>query len=365
VTALGDEADPWLLVYQRGDTFLARWPGKLDVLVPEGGTRLLVHQFTEFEDSVPRLLLCHALSFALASHGREGLHASAVEVDGRAIILAGDTGRGKSTLATALCGAGARLLADDLTIVRLGDEGEPLTMPGSTKTWLVRDVAASLAGRAIEEGTRPHKVRVGAVDYAKEEAPVGAMYLLAFGEGEPQIGEPLPATDAVVNVFGALFNMRVTSAERRAVQFRVATEIAARVPVRRIQWQPDADAARTLAARIITDLRRDRGKDMEVNGSNGTGDARGESRRAIISALRDAGVTEMLDDGLDEPLLRTSQVASLLRSSDRTVRAWADAGKLKYIKTLGGRRLFPASAVLSALRSMSSESKNKEESSDG
>jgi excisionase family DNA binding protein len=59
------------------------------------------------------------------------------------------------------------------------------------------------------------------------------------------------------------------------------------------------------------------------------------------------------DDGaFDEPLLRTSQVAALLRTSDRTVRTWAELGKLHFIKTLGGRRLFPASAVMQVLNEM-------------
>jgi excisionase family DNA binding protein len=75
-------------------------------------------------------------------------------------------------------------------------------------------------------------------------------------------------------------------------------------------------------------------------------------RHRVFDALRAAGVTDLPDETYDEPLLRTAQVAALLRSSDRTIRTWADAGKLPYIKTLGGRRLFPASGVMSVLQSM-------------
>jgi hypothetical protein len=42
------------------------------------------------------------------------LHASAVLVGGRALVLAGDSGSGKTTLAAGLVGGGGRLLADDL-----------------------------------------------------------------------------------------------------------------------------------------------------------------------------------------------------------------------------------------------------------
>lgn len=46
-----------------------------------------------------------------------------------------------------------------------------------------------------------------------------------------------------------------------------------------------------------------------------------------------------------EPSLKTQEVASLLKVDERTVRAWADQGKLPCWKTPGGRRSFPASAV--------------------
>lgn len=49
-------------------------------------------------------------------------------------------------------------------------------------------------------------------------------------------------------------------------------------------------------------------------------------------------------------LLKTGEVALLFGASDRSVREWANAGKLPYIRTLGGHRLFPAAAVVDALR---------------
>jgi len=54
---------------------------------------------------------------AAASRTHFFIHASAVCVDDRAILLAGPTGRGKSTLATALAAGGAKPLNDDITAV--------------------------------------------------------------------------------------------------------------------------------------------------------------------------------------------------------------------------------------------------------
>lgn len=50
------------------------------------------------------------------------LHASAVAVGGRGVLLLGPSGSGKSALALALVGRGATLVADDrVTLVRRGD----------------------------------------------------------------------------------------------------------------------------------------------------------------------------------------------------------------------------------------------------
>ncbi len=58
----------------------------------------------------------------------ETLHASCVVKDGRAILLAGRSGAGKSDLALRLIDRGAQLVSDDYTIVRRVD-GRLLARP--------------------------------------------------------------------------------------------------------------------------------------------------------------------------------------------------------------------------------------------
>jgi excisionase family DNA binding protein len=75
-------------------------------------------------------------------------------------------------------------------------------------------------------------------------------------------------------------------------------------------------------------------------------------RAHLVQVLEEAGVPMRDYPELQEPLLTTSQVALILRTSPRTVRNWADDGKIGTIRSLGGRRLFPASSILEALESM-------------
>jgi excisionase family DNA binding protein len=47
----------------------------------------------------------------------------------------------------------------------------------------------------------------------------------------------------------------------------------------------------------------------------------------------------------DDIYLRSSEVASLLHVSPKTVSRWAKEGKLPYRRTLGGHRRFPADGI--------------------
>ena len=43
--------------------------------------------------------------------------------------------------------------------------------------------------------------------------------------------------------------------------------------------------------------------------------------------------------------LRTAEVADILHVSPKTVSRWAKEGKLPFLKTLGGHRRYPATAI--------------------
>jgi hypothetical protein len=64
-----------------------------------------------------RLLLAQVLPLAAALRGMEILHASAVEMAGRAVAFLGGSGVGKTTLAARIVARGARLVTDDVLAV--------------------------------------------------------------------------------------------------------------------------------------------------------------------------------------------------------------------------------------------------------
>jgi ABC-type sugar transport system ATPase subunit len=80
--------------------------------------------------------------------GKITLHASAVEVAGRAVALVGASGAGKSTLAAAICAEnGACLVGDDTVAIELPEHGVDLpvtVVPSQRMAWLLPDSRVAL-----------------------------------------------------------------------------------------------------------------------------------------------------------------------------------------------------------------------------
>ncbi len=85
----------------------------------------------------------------LAWRGAIPIHGSAVEIDGRGVMICGRSGNGKSSLAAGLIAAGGRLISDDLSVILPACE-RPMLVPGRPAIRLHRDTVAFLPEDAIE-----------------------------------------------------------------------------------------------------------------------------------------------------------------------------------------------------------------------
>ncbi len=70
--------------------------------------------------------------------------------------------------------------------------------------------------------------------------------------------------------------------------------------------------------------------------------------RRFSGATRDELLTEIIGpghNGLGGRFLRNSEVALLFQVSERTVNEWARLGRIPYLRTPGGHRLYPSDSV--------------------
>lgn len=109
---------------------------QLLLTVPETARLLICRDEIVIEPLVPeaferlgRLLRRTPLAALLWLRDAFACHGAAVEINGGAVLLLGGSGVGKSSLAAALVGRGARLLADDVAPVMLDETGHALIAP--------------------------------------------------------------------------------------------------------------------------------------------------------------------------------------------------------------------------------------------
>lgn len=106
-----------------------------------------------------RPLLTLPLVELLKRRGVYSVHAAAVVLDGRAVVAAGATGSGKSTLCAALLRAGFSYLSDDLVLLRgRSVDGLPDELDVTPSTAPFFPELGDLAGASPEPGWRKHRV---------------------------------------------------------------------------------------------------------------------------------------------------------------------------------------------------------------
>lgn len=128
--------------------------------------------------------------FGILLHQREQivLHASAVEVNGKAVAFCGASGTGKSTLAAALAQRGYRLITDDICAITL-PPGGPVVHPDGRQLKLWAQAIEKLKLEDIRRGRvrgRLEKFYVEPRNAATEPLPLGAVYML-WGVCRPTI----------------------------------------------------------------------------------------------------------------------------------------------------------------------------------
>lgn len=160
--------------------------------------------------------------FAILCHRRGllALHGACVEIGGRAIVVTGPSGIGKSLLAGHLLCRGSRLLADDVTVVDAAAPGGPVVLPSFPCLTLRSDALAQLdigAGPAepVRAGADRLRRQVGGLFCASPLPLSGIVHLDIARHGVPTSMRRLYGAEAVAWLGRNLY--RPTLARRLSV----------------------------------------------------------------------------------------------------------------------------------------------------
>ncbi len=142
----------------------------------------------DWRGSMPLCFYSTIAALTLAWRGALPMHACAVEVDGRAILICGAAGSGKSTLAAGLLAAGASFIADDLTAVVPTLGSAPDRVPTGRPAMRLHPALTAWIDCAAHEpdadgGCGKRLVRPTAVAGTKSLPLAG--FLILGGDGQP------------------------------------------------------------------------------------------------------------------------------------------------------------------------------------
>jgi hypothetical protein len=214
-----------------GQQFLLRIPDIARFLLSEGREILFTPESDETAADIPIFLL--GTVFGILLHQREQivLHASAVRVNGKAVLFCGSSGAGKSTLAAALAQRGYPLVTDDFCTLGLGGAATPLVYPDGRqlKLWAQAIDRLDLAQQRGERVRASlEKFYVEPSEVFTEPLPLGAVYVLreARPPHKPGIERPNVVDAALLLRRNAYRPLLVRRLGQRANYFHAATAIA-------------------------------------------------------------------------------------------------------------------------------------------
>jgi hypothetical protein len=214
-----------------GKEFLMRIPDIARFLLKDGCEIVVAPASDATAADIPIFIL--GTVFGILLHQREQivLHASAVRVNGKAVLFCGSSGAGKSTLAAALAQRGYPLVTDDFCTLTAEGPGAPLVHPDGRqlKLWAQAIDRLDLAQQRGERVRASlEKFYVEPSEVFTEPLPLGAVYVLreARPPHKPGVARPNVVDAALLLRRNAYRPLMVRRMDQKANYFRAATTIA-------------------------------------------------------------------------------------------------------------------------------------------
>lgn len=202
------------------------------------------------------------MGFILRRRGITALHASALCLDGKAIVLTGEAGAGKSTSAAALALRGLPVLCEDIAALQQQDGGF-FVEAGYPRVCLWPESVAMLLGQpeALPRiAPNWEKCYLPLNDtMARHEAqkrPLAAIYILAARESHraPRV-EEVSSRQVLVDLVQNTYMNWVLDRQQRAEEFELLSRLVPQIPVRRIVAHRDPARIGSLCELILDDAK--------------------------------------------------------------------------------------------------------------
>ena len=182
------------------------------------GSLIEVDRFEGADDDNVRLFtLGSAIAAILHQRSLLPIHASAVEINGEAVLFSADSGFGKSTTCLAFQKEGFNVVSDDVCVLSVDDKGAVYIYPGypQVKLWkesLIYFDEEETKHRRLRENEEKFGVRVRDTFLDKSKIPVKSIFFLDKKEQDGVNVNELKGLDKLIylqsNIFRPFFQQK-------------------------------------------------------------------------------------------------------------------------------------------------------------
>jgi hypothetical protein len=238
-----------------------RWTNLFEFLVTPDARQIQARTLSGVEEeAMLAYLLVDALSFSMVRLGWEPLHATAVVTKRGVAAFAGNSGAGKSTLAAAFVQGGAKLVTDDMLIMK-ADGRDWFAQPGPPRIKLYRDMTRRIFGTA-ERGVPMNAVTekliipLGPEQTVTSPAPVAGLYILDddVSTAPQAVIERLSPSRAFPRVLANTAGHYPFEPARLTRQLEFASGLVRDVPVRALSYPRKTDEMLHVCDAVLADL---------------------------------------------------------------------------------------------------------------
>lgn len=238
----------WLTIWtdETGAYTRLRYLDDVELIIDRSARTLWIRSPAHFStDYIESYLLNQGFGFIMRLRGQTCLHASAICIDGEAVLFSAPSGYGKSTLAAYFALRHHRILADDIAPLFIQD-GCVWVKPGYPRLRLTAESSEAFFGRG-------HGLRLIGEDWDKFYLPlhgsantdlflarplkVRAVYLLRTWGEQPTI-TPLPSTRAVRMLMDNAYLSYLMDKAVHAADFAILSQLSESATVRAVDSLP-------------------------------------------------------------------------------------------------------------------------------
>lgn len=184
------------------------------------------------------------------------LHAAAVEIEGRAVLLTGPSRHGKTSLALGFARQGYRILSEDLVRIR-SSSPTPMVFPGPAGVRVRTDVAALTTDLDLQivggDGDREFMALDGVQRGSGRPLPIAATVLLK-GEADAVHVEPIQPALALRDLW--LLSLNLPTREAHAEKLGHLSGLVDAVPTFNLQRPMVLEALAATVAEIAAEVTR-------------------------------------------------------------------------------------------------------------